>query len=81
MRHSFTLGLLLFVLSAARAAAADLAQESSQHGDIEVAVALDAAEQSGSASATIKIHARRDVVWSDHELRGRAALATGSHRL
>ena len=27
-------------------------------------MALDAAEQSGSASATIKIHARRGVVWS-----------------
>jgi hypothetical protein len=52
------------MLFAARAVAADLAQESSQHGDIEVAVALDAAEQSGSASATIKIHARRGVVWS-----------------
>ena len=64
MRHSFTLGLLLFVVSAARAAPADLAQESSQHGDIDVAVALDAAEQSGSASATVKIHARREVVWS-----------------
>jgi Polyketide cyclase / dehydrase and lipid transport len=56
--------LVLLTLFAAGAAAADLAQESSQHGDIEVAVALDAAEQSGSASATIKIHARRDVVWS-----------------
>ena len=28
------------------------------------AVALDAGEQSGSASATVRIHARREVVWS-----------------
>jgi len=46
------------------AAAANLAQESAQHGDIEVAVSLDAAEQSGSASASVRIHARREVVWS-----------------
>jgi hypothetical protein len=44
--------------------AADLAQESSQHGDIEVNVALDATEQSGTASATVRIHAAREVVWS-----------------
>jgi hypothetical protein len=56
--------LFLFLPVAARAAAADLAQESSQHGDIDVAVALDAAEQSGSASATVTIRARREVVWS-----------------
>jgi hypothetical protein len=58
---------LIFVLLclAARAApAADLAQESAQHGDIEVAVSLDAAEQSGSASASVRIHAHREVVWS-----------------
>jgi hypothetical protein len=51
-------------LFAAHAAAADLAQESAQHGDIEVGVALDTAEQSGSATATVRIHARREVVWS-----------------
>jgi hypothetical protein len=39
-------------------------QDSAQHGDIEVAVSLDAGEQSGSASATVRIHARREVVWS-----------------
>ena len=61
MRKPFAL-VLLFVACAA--AAADLAQESTQHGDIEVAVALDAGEQSGSASATVKIHANRQVVWS-----------------
>jgi ribosome-associated toxin RatA of RatAB toxin-antitoxin module len=56
---------MTFLLLAARmASAADLALESAQQGDIEVAVSLDAAEQSGSATATIKIHARRQVVWS-----------------
>ena len=44
--------------------AATLAEESAQHGDIEVAVSLDAAEQSGSARATVRIHARREIVWS-----------------
>ena len=62
MRPSFSIALLL--LAAHRVPAADLAQESSQHGDIEVAVSLDAAEQSGSASALVRVHARREVVWS-----------------
>ncbi len=59
--------ILLFAfcsLIAAGAFAGDLAQEAEQHGDIEVGVVLDAAEQSGQASATIRIHARREVVWS-----------------
>jgi len=64
VRQFFTIALFLFLPFAARAAAADLAQESSQHGDIDVAVAVDAAEQSVSASATIRIRARREVVWS-----------------
>ena len=56
---------MVFLLLAARmVSAADLAQESAQQGDIDVAVSLDAAEQSGSASATVRIHARRQVVWS-----------------
>ena len=62
MRPSFTLVLLL--IAARAVCAADLAQESTQHGDIEVAVSLDAGEQSGSASASIRIHARREVVWA-----------------
>ena len=33
-------------------------------GDFQVNVVLDAAEQSGSASATVRIHASRDTVWS-----------------
>jgi polyketide cyclase/dehydrase/lipid transport protein len=57
--------LVVFLLFAAHAApAADLAQESAQHGDIDIAVTLDAGEQSGSASASVRIHARREVVWS-----------------
>ena len=62
MRSSFT--IVLLCLAAHAAPAADLAQESAQHGDIEVAVSLDAGEQSGSAAASVKIHARREVVWS-----------------
>ena len=45
-------------------AAADLGQESAQQGDIQVAVALDPGGQSGSARATVRILARREVVWS-----------------
>ena len=44
--------------------AATLAEESEQHGDIELTVSLDAAEQSGSARATVRIHAPREIVWS-----------------
>ncbi|HMD28016.1 MAG TPA: SRPBCC family protein [Steroidobacteraceae bacterium] len=46
------------------ACAATIAQDAAQHGDIEVRVSLDPAEQSGNASATVRIHARREVVWS-----------------
>ncbi len=62
MRKSFLLVSLL--LTPCMLSAADLAQETALHGDIDVAVALDAAEQSGNARATIRIHARREVVWS-----------------
>ena len=62
MRRLFPIVSLLFAAYAAPAA--DLAQESTQHGDIDVAVSLDAGEQSGSASASVRIHARREVVWS-----------------
>ena len=65
MRYSLFVVFLLFALFAAHAGpAADLAQESAQHGDIDIAVTLDAGEQSGSASASVRIHARREVVWS-----------------
>ena len=62
MRSSLIIVFLCLTVHAARAA--NLAQESAQHGDIEVAVSLDDAEQSGSASASVRIHAHREVVWS-----------------
>ena len=50
----------------AAAFGAALAQEAGQpeQGDIEVGVVLDPAEQTGSAIATVLIHAHREVVWS-----------------
>ncbi len=62
MRQLFFLVSLL--LTYYLSPAADLAQESAQHGDIDLAVTLDAGEQSGNARATVRIHARREVVWS-----------------
>jgi len=56
--------LIALLFAAGTAWSASLAQEAAQHGDIEVRVALDPAEQSGNADATIRIHARREVVWS-----------------
>jgi hypothetical protein len=44
--------------------AANLAAEASSGNDIEISVSLDPAGQSGSASATVRIHARREAVWS-----------------
>jgi len=43
---------------------ADIATEAEQHGDIDVGVVLDPAAQSGHASAVVRIHARREVIWS-----------------
>lgn len=57
---AFALGLL----SIGSAARADIAKEVEQHGDIEVGVELDSGAQSGHASATVRIHAPREVVWS-----------------
>ncbi len=62
MRPSICIALLL--LYCPRIEAADLAHDSVQHGDIEVAVSLDAAQQAGSASASVRVHARREVLWS-----------------
>jgi hypothetical protein len=55
--------LLLASLLAA-SGAAGLAQEPAQRSDIEVTASLDAAEQSGRAAGAVKIHARREVVWT-----------------
>ncbi len=40
------------------------ALENGQCGDIEVGVVLDKAEQTGRATATVRIHAGGEVVWS-----------------
>jgi hypothetical protein len=56
--------LVVLILIAPAAWPESLAQEAMQTGDIEVSVVLDAAEQSGNARATVRIHARREVVWS-----------------
>jgi hypothetical protein len=57
--------LILAVLFAAGAArAASLAGEASSGNDIAISVSLDPTEQSGSASAIVRIHAPRDIVWS-----------------
>ena len=53
-----------WLLSIGPAARADIAKEAEQHGDIEVGVVLDSGAQSGHASATVRIHAPREVVWS-----------------
>ncbi len=62
MHCTFIGAFLAFV--GCSAASADIEQEAAQHGDIEVAVTLDAAGQSGSANASVRIHASRQVVWS-----------------
>ena len=61
MRNLF---LVAFIFAAGNVRAANLAAEASAGSDIEVSVSLDQAEQSGSASATVRIHARREAVWS-----------------
>ena len=43
---------------------ADIAAEAEQHGDIDVAVSLDPAAQSGHAVGTVRIRARRETVWA-----------------
>jgi len=53
------------ILCAAHAAnPSELAGPAAQHDDIEVAVSLDKTEQSGGATASVRIHASRPLVWS-----------------
>jgi len=59
-----TLFLIVMLFAANSAGSVSLAQEASQKSDIEVTVSLDLTEQSGSANATVRIHAPREVVWS-----------------
>jgi hypothetical protein len=61
VRFLFPLSLALAVFPVV---AANLAPDLGEHGDIEVSVSLDAAEQSGNADATIRIRAPREIVWS-----------------
>ena len=58
--------LALLLALSANVAGADAAppQDDAARGEVDVAVLLDAAEQTGSATATVRIHARREVVWS-----------------
>jgi hypothetical protein len=58
---------LLFLLALCAnlvAADAGISQDDAARGDIEVVVTLDTAEQTGSATATVRIHAPREVVWT-----------------
>jgi hypothetical protein len=54
---------IVLLMLARVACCMDFEQESAQSGDIKVSIALDSSEQSGSANATVRIHARREVVW------------------
>jgi hypothetical protein len=57
--------LMVLILIAPAAWPENLARDAMQTGgDIEVTVVLDAAEQSGNARATVRIHAPREIVWS-----------------
>jgi hypothetical protein len=56
--------LLLAFVAGSSHADADIAQDAEQHGDIEVGAALDSSAQGGSVSATVRIHAPRELVWS-----------------
>jgi Polyketide cyclase / dehydrase and lipid transport len=63
VRTSLLLPLAL-CFSGFTAGAVNLSQEAAQNTDIQVTVALDAAEQSGSANATVRIHSSRETVWA-----------------
>jgi hypothetical protein len=59
-----TLFIFAVLLATCAARAANIAAEASAGSDIAISVSLDPAEQSGSASATVRIHASRETVWS-----------------
>jgi Polyketide cyclase / dehydrase and lipid transport len=54
---------LALLLAGCAATAADLTEDAPQGGGVDVSVVLDAGGQSGSASAAVRIHARREVIW------------------
>jgi hypothetical protein len=62
VRPLFLSVALLFAAHAAPAA--DEIADSAERGDIQVAVSLDSKEQNGSASASVRIQASREVVYS-----------------
>jgi hypothetical protein len=53
-----------WLIAGAPAGRADIAKDAEQHGDIDLSVTLDPAVQSGRATAAVRIHARRAIVWS-----------------
>ena len=55
---------LVLLLVACSAGSANLTEEASQSGDIDVTVWLGPGEQSGNARGTVRIHASRETVWS-----------------
>jgi len=55
---------LVFLFVACSAGSANLAQEASLSGDIDLTVSLGPGEQSGNARGTVRIHASRETVWS-----------------
>jgi hypothetical protein len=59
-----TLFIFAILLATGAARAANTAAEVSAGNDIAISVSLDSAEQSGSASAIVRIHASRETVWS-----------------
>jgi Polyketide cyclase / dehydrase and lipid transport len=61
VRFSILFACLLIAQGGVRA---DIARDAEEHGDIEVGAMLDSSAQSGSASATVRIHARREIVWA-----------------
>jgi hypothetical protein len=56
--------MFVALLATGVARAASTGAEASAGNDISISVSLDPAEQSGSASATVRIHASRETVWS-----------------
>ena len=59
-----TLFIFAVFLAVGAVRAASLAAEASSGNDIAISVSLDPTEQSGSASAIVRIHASREAVWS-----------------
>jgi polyketide cyclase/dehydrase/lipid transport protein len=59
-----TLFIFAVLLVSGAARAANFTADVSAGNDIAISVSLDPAEQAGSASATVRIHASRETVWS-----------------